>query len=99
MTGIILTNGTEGVQIVGNTVFNWGDQTRLCVGINEDATCRNNLIVGNNINYFTEADIISKGNATQVSNNVSEGPISYGNFGKPPYPDFTREPLERFMAL
>lgn len=96
MAGIVLSEGTRGVQISGNTIFNWGDQRPMRVGIHEDESCRNNIIQGNNINYFVEADILSLGRGTVVSNNVGEKREAYLGAHKPS-PDFTVERIERFF--
>jgi hypothetical protein len=40
-------------------------------GISEDATSRKNIIANNNINYFSEGDVASTGEGTEVHGNVS----------------------------
>jgi hypothetical protein len=95
--GVVLSESTQGVQVVGNAIFNWGDQVPMAVGVREDATCRNNTISGNNINYYTEADVISEGSGTTVSDNVSERGESYQNQDRPPFPDFTTDRIQAFI--
>ena len=97
MIGVLMTSGTQGVQVVGNTIFNWGDQRPMRIGIKEDGSCRKNAIVGNNINYCTEADVVSEGEGTLVDNNVSEVKESLLYMDQPKFPDFTRERIERFI--
>jgi len=99
MKGVVLAEGTQGVQVVGNTIFNWGDQVPMSIGVDEDATCRNNIIAHNNINYYTETDIVSAGAGTQAAANVSLDDEAYQAMGRKPCPDFTRERLEAFMRL
>ena len=97
MKGVDLLEGTQGVQVVGNTIFNWGDQPPMSIGIEEDATCRNNVIAHNNINYYTEGAVASAGAGTQATANVGHGEGAYLGMGREPYPDFTRGRLEMFM--
>jgi hypothetical protein len=96
--GIVLSEGTQGVQVVGNTIFNWGDQVPLGVGILEDASCRNNLIRSNNINFYTEVDVCSQGEGTLVGEQVSAKEAAYQGMGRPGYPDFDRTAIERFIG-
>jgi hypothetical protein len=97
VTGVVLSEGTQGVQVVGNTIFNWGDQVPMRNGLEEDATCLNNLIANNNINFFTEEALVAQGEGTLVKDNVAEKTMAYQGMGRKGYPDFTRERLERFM--
>lgn len=98
-TGIILSENTQGIQITGNTIFNWGDQVPMAYGIVEDESCRNNLIVSNNINFFTQADVVSQGQQTIVRDNLSEKDTAYQNMGKPAYPDYDYSRIEKFTQL
>lgn len=72
MIGIWLRNATRGVQVVGNTVFNWADQQPMRFGIVEESDCYKNMLMGNFINYYTETDIVSDGKNTLVEKNLSE---------------------------
>ena len=80
----------------------------LC-GICEAEECQNNQITDNNINYYTDEAVFSAGKHSIVANNVGVAGM-YPEPGKEPwrtefrYPDsfyvpFTRERLERFLAL
>lgn len=98
MVGILLRSGVQGVQIVGNTVFNWGDQCPMEVGIREAPTCRGNLITANNVNYCVQADIIAEGQGTEVHGNVGELKKAYEHMGRLPFPDFDRTRIRRFIG-
>jgi hypothetical protein len=95
--GVVLERHTQGVQVVGNTVFNWGDQCPMRSGIEEDQTCRNNTIAHNNINYFVEQAVHASGIGTLVTDNVVQKEPAYQGAGRPPYPDFTTDRLKYFM--
>ncbi len=85
LIGILLEGETAGVQVVGNSVFNWGGQLWMEYGIREHASCRNNVILGNNVNFFTEGDVLAEGEGTTCANNVSQKEPSY--LGAPRHPD------------
>ena len=82
---------------MGNTIFNWGDQVPMAIGVKEDDTCRNYIIAHNNINFYTETDIMSEGAGTLVKDNLSLQEEAYVGLGRSGYPDFTRQPIERFI--
>lgn len=69
--GIFATNETKGVSISGNAIFNWGSNPPLKHGIHEDASCSENIIIGNNINYSHFAGVLSEGNNSVENNNLS----------------------------
>ena len=71
-SGINLTGTTQGLTIQGNAVFNWGSNPPLQYGISESATCQNNTILGNNINYCQTVGVKADGNNTTVVNNTSD---------------------------
>jgi len=96
MNGIVL-EGSEGLQVTANAIFNWGDQAPMQTGISEDGACRNNLIAHNNINYFTAQAVQSAGKGTLVKDNVSEGPNSFKSMNKKPYPDFDTKRIDAFI--
>lgn len=97
--GIILSEETKGVQVVGNAIFNWGDQLPMKIGIKEDEECVNNIISNNNINYCTDKDVLAKGSGTVVKDNVSDIDNAYiGMDREKKYPDFTRERLNAFIG-
>lgn len=96
--GILMQGETQGVQITGNTIFNWGGQGRMTYGIKEENTCQNNGITSNNLNFFEEADILSEGKGSLVAQNVSQKDPAYQ--GSPESPDkrFSLEPMLAFIA-
>ena len=96
MVGVLLEEGTQGVQVVGNAIFNWGDQVPMKHGIFEGEGCSHNLLEGNNINYTTESGVVSGGENTIVGNNVSVEQPSYRNTDRVA-PDFTTDRLQAFM--
>jgi hypothetical protein len=95
--GVVIENKSEGVQVTGNAIFNWGDQNPMENGITEDATCANNIIANNNINYYTKQGVVTKGKGTAVSNNISVGERSFKSMNKPRYPDFDTLRNETFI--
>jgi hypothetical protein len=67
----IRLSGVRGYHVGGNTVFNWGVAPPLAVGIREEERCLKNQIVNNNINWFRDADVISRGEGSTCEGNVS----------------------------
>lgn len=97
MNGIVVED-TKGLQITGNAIFNWGDQCPMKIGISEDEISQNNLIANNNINFFTDADILSQGKGTVISNNVGVGPDALVGMDRPnKYPDFDMKKIKAFI--
>jgi hypothetical protein len=72
MTGIKMHEGTRGVQVTGNTIFNWPEQQPLDIAINEDATCYKNIISSNVVSYYLNKDIVSRGQESAVQSNLTE---------------------------
>ena len=68
--GIEMHN-THGYHVGGNTIFNWKVAPKIRIGIFEDSLSSKNVIANNNINYFADADVVSQGKETIVSDNVS----------------------------
>ena len=97
--GIILSRGTEGLQVVGNTIFNWGDQVPMRCGVVEDKSCRNNIVSNNNINYFNEKALSLAGDETIVSNNVVAETDAYQGMGRQACPDYDMARIEAFMRI
>lgn len=96
--GVVLQQETKGIHVTSNAIFNWGDQPPMEYGITEDATCVNNIIAHNNINYFTRDGIVSEGKGTLVSDNIMQGEDSYIGMDRPKqYPDFDTTRLHNFM--
>ena len=52
-------------------IFNWGSNLPLKYGIHEDSSCSDNIITGNNIDFFHNQGILSEGTNTKESNNLS----------------------------
>lgn len=96
-TGIILEKETKGIQIVGNAIFNWGDQVPMNIAIKETSDCSKNIIMGNNINYCTEADIIAEGKDSLIENNASEIKTAFEAMDRNPCPDFNRDRIYKFI--
>ncbi len=94
--GILITNETRGLQISGNAIFNWADQCPMHVGVEEDASCYGNNIIGNSINYYRKSGLISKGQDTVVDHNLCAGNWYMWDPSKP-YPDFDRDRLMGFI--
>jgi len=69
--GIFASNQTKGVTFSGNAIFNWGSNLPLKYGIHEDSSCSDNIITGNNIDFFHNQGILSEGTNTKESNNLS----------------------------
>lgn len=95
--GVVIRDKCEGVQVTGNNVFNWGDQTEMKWGILEDGTGRKISVVANNINYFREGGYKLPAETTTEAYNVALGAPSYQNSGNPAYPDYTFTRLDRFI--
>lgn len=96
--GVVLQQQTKGIHVTSNAIFNWGDQPPMEYGITEDATCVNNIIAHNNINYYTREGIVSDGKGTLVSDNIMQGDDSYIGMDRPQqYPDFDTLKLHNFM--
>jgi hypothetical protein len=76
MNGICLSK-VRGFNISNNTIFNWELAPKMRYGIHEDGSCFKNVIEGNNINYYLEADVLSEGEQTTVGNNVGLADDTY----------------------
>ena len=61
----------HGYHVGGNTIFNWEAAPLMRYGISEDKQSSKNLIANNNINYYSEADVVSNGKESAVHGNVS----------------------------
>ncbi len=93
---VVLRNGTRGVTFSGNAVFNWSDQCKMLNGIVEDATCTENVINSNHVNYYEKKAIDSKGKLTRlVGNQLIARAYQYDP--DKPMPDFDRAKLEKFL--
>lgn len=96
-TGILIEQGTKGIQVSSNAVFNWGDQGQMTDGIAEDNTCVKNLITSNTINFFKGEGVRSAGQGTLVTNNQAEGKNAHVAMDRPPYPDFDTKRADAFL--
>jgi parallel beta-helix repeat protein len=74
--GILLQN-VLGYHVGGNTIFNWGVCPKMSFGIEEDEISINNIITGNNINYYDLGAVKSNGKGTIVENNIGMAEIPY----------------------
>lgn len=98
--GVSLQGTTRGVQVVGNAIFNWGDQVPMAAGIWEESTCQNNLISGNNVNYCAEeGTVVARGAGSHVGDNVRIPRESYLGMGDSAVPDFDTERIDRFIGF
>lgn len=97
--GISLFN-SRGVNLTGNTIFNWPQARKLHVGIFEDENCHKNAITNNNINYFYEAAIVSKGSDTTVLVNTFDAEHPYdGNPQEVYHQSFQPNLTEMFIDM
>ncbi len=97
--GIQLRNECQALTITGNAIFNWPVVPPMENGISEDATCRYNLIMGNNINYCLNG-ISSRGKFTKVGMNQVYGEESLIGWGPTPprlYQYFDHRLMEVFI--
>ncbi len=71
-SGIKILNRTRNITISSNAIFNFRQGGGpMKNGIEEDHTCSQNIIVGNNIHYYRDNDILSRGQNSEVINNIS----------------------------
>jgi Right handed beta helix region len=89
---IYLHTDVKGIQITGNSIFNWVGQYPSISGIYEAEDCRDNCIVGNNINYSARAGIMARGKNTVVANNLCQ-PEGYHWPRLKPFPKATENEL------
>lgn len=79
--GILIQSASKGLTVSSNAIFSWPVVPPMEYGIQEDSSCFSNLITANNINFCRREAIDSKGEATQVANNISYTKEPY--YGKP----------------
>jgi hypothetical protein len=71
-SGIKFQNKTRNITVSSNAIFNFRQGGGpMKNGIEEDKTCSSNIIIGNNIHYYRDNDIMSKGKNSKVVNNIS----------------------------
>lgn len=73
-SGMILED-TRGFHLGGNAVFNWDVAPRMKHGIVERPCSKKNVIVHNNINFYTEAPLVCEGEESIVKDNICEPEI------------------------
>lgn len=74
LSGIVLEN-CQGINVSGNTVFNWPQGTRMGTPIREDAAGLANVIQGNYANYYAAAaPVEALGRDGLVAHNHGIGP-------------------------
>jgi len=85
-SGVLLINGSEKVEIVGNSIWNWDDMTQgpMLYGIEERPGCKNNYFAYNTIQFYKEKAVLAKGKGTLVENNSFDP----GNDDLKELPDF-----------
>jgi hypothetical protein len=89
----------HGFHVGGNTIFNWDAVPKMRNGISEDADSRLNIIANNNINYFIEEAVISRGIGTEVHGNVIFKDIAHVRMKAPFMQSFRTEMTEQFIEL
>jgi hypothetical protein len=97
--GVLLSNA-RGMNITGNTIFNWPQAGKMKSGVYEDKECYENNISNNIINYFKEEAIVGYGKNSLYLNNVVNANKAYE--GKPDedvIQSFPEEKMERFIEL
>jgi len=71
-SGIKIQNRTRNITVSSNAIFNFRQGGGpMKNGIEEDKTCNSNIMIGNNIHYYRDNDIISEGMNSEVINNKS----------------------------
>ena len=96
--GIYLKNGTKGITVTGNAIFNWPAVPPMKYGIEEDETCFSNNICSNNINYCKEGGVSSKGKETVVNANRSYIEQPYLGKGIKKYHYYDTRLIEEFIS-
>jgi hypothetical protein len=85
------------VQVVGNAIFNWGDQVPMSSGILEASSCGTNLLSHNNINYCKGPIVASHGADSIAEHNIGQPDNAYIGMTDTPVPDFKTERIDRFI--
>jgi parallel beta-helix repeat protein len=106
--GIYVHTDTKCVQISGNAIFNWEGHQPMIAGIYESEDCRDNQIMDNVINYYTDKSVFSAGKNTKVANNMGIAePYVHPSF-EPFQPEskrqklglpFTHDTVQKFLDL
>jgi hypothetical protein len=101
--GIDLRN-VKGYQISGNTIFNWSAAPPLGYGVYEDDLCFKNSIIGNSVNFFTNAAIHSAGQQSITRDNLDHAEQPYNDMqtvidAQRKLQSFEPALTERFIAL
>jgi parallel beta-helix repeat protein len=74
---VVLQRGTKSVQVSGNAIFNWWDNQIMRGGVYEDATCLENQITDNIVNFYKEEAVHSAGARSVAAFNLAL-PHAYG---------------------
>ena len=97
--GIVLADGTEGVQVTGNAIFSWGDQVPMAHGVFEEESCHNNAARGNNLNFFRETGFAMHGVGAIQADNIAASDPAYRGNPKTASPDFDADCINTFLTL
>jgi parallel beta-helix repeat protein len=95
--GIILKGETRGIQVTGNAVFNWGGQGMMTAGIRETESCSHNQITNNNLNYFLEKGVDSRGTGSIAVDNIEIAKPAYLGSPDNPDPRFNIDAMNRYI--
>lgn len=93
--GLKIHSDSKGLTINGNAIFNWASNPPMTYGIYESEDCSDNIVIGNNINYFTETGIHALGNGTIVTDNIATSAAHRGN--KESIHSFDTRLIEKFI--
>lgn len=94
--GIRVTGSSRGAQVVGNQIFNWGDQTIMAAGVHIDPTATDTSVVANSVNY-TREPALRFGTDVTCAHNVVNPDDPYDGPADTPFPDFDTTRIERFI--
>lgn len=79
--GIQLT-GTEGYNVTGNSIFNWGVAPKMDCGIYEDKESSTNVFTSNNVNYYSNYAVASMGKGSVATSNIGYADEAYHAMGE-----------------
>lgn len=60
----------DGMQVVGNSIFNWPCCPKMKHGVYEDKDCRKNGVHHNNINHFESDPVVTAGAGSEATGNT-----------------------------
>ena len=67
----------KGLNITGNTLFNWPQGTQLARGVYVDGASFKCSVTSNNINYYRDGDVVCESRESLVANNVGHGELPH----------------------